>query len=322
MEKINRLTRREFREDEVYTFPVTLCDNEIDRDGERFSDAALEAMAELFVGKTGIFDHDPSAANQTARIYDTEIVTDDARLTSYGAPYKCLKGYAYMVRTSANADLITLIDGGIRKEVSVSCSAGRRLCSVCGADLTQHACTHRKGETYNGALCHTILDGITDAYEWSFVAVPAQVGAGVTKSHHINEKGGISMEEFTPITTRADFEAAAQVLVDAAVSAKAAEFEGYISPEAHRQALDEQEAAHKAALLGAYREKAALAAGIPSELADRINGETEEEITKDAQKLAAFAGKGHATPKFAAETPTAHSTQDAALCEMLENLKN
>ena len=30
-------------------------------------------------------------------------------------------------------------------------------------------------------MCHTILDDITDAYEWSFVAVPAQVNAGVTK---------------------------------------------------------------------------------------------------------------------------------------------
>jgi hypothetical protein len=34
---------------------------------------------------------------------------------------------------------------------------------------------------YGGKICHTVLDGITDAYEWSFVAVPAQRNAGVTK---------------------------------------------------------------------------------------------------------------------------------------------
>lgn len=32
-------------------------------------------------------------------------------------------------------------------------------------------------------LCHTILSDITDAYEWSFVAVPAQRNAGVTKQY-------------------------------------------------------------------------------------------------------------------------------------------
>ena len=48
LEQINKYTRRELKEDEVYVFPVVLCDNEIDRDGERFSDSALEKLAELF----------------------------------------------------------------------------------------------------------------------------------------------------------------------------------------------------------------------------------------------------------------------------------
>ena len=43
------------------------------------------------------------------------------------------------------------------------------------------SCSHVKGKTYGGRLCHVVLDVITDAYEWSFVAVPAQVNAGVTK---------------------------------------------------------------------------------------------------------------------------------------------
>ena len=33
---INRFTKRALKEDEVYTFAVRLCDNEVDRDGERF----------------------------------------------------------------------------------------------------------------------------------------------------------------------------------------------------------------------------------------------------------------------------------------------
>ena len=42
-------------------------------------------------------------------------------------------------------------------------------------------CGHIRGEVYNNKLCHCILSDITDAYEWSFVAIPAQVNAGVTK---------------------------------------------------------------------------------------------------------------------------------------------
>lgn len=181
LDKINKFTRRPFTEDEVYVFSVILCDNDIDRDCERFSDEALETICRSFIGRTGISDHQPSAANQTARIFDTELITDPERLTAYGAPYKYVKASAYMVRTDDNRNLIAEIDGGIKKEVSISCSAAKKLCSVCGCDKSVSSCDHVKGRKYSGKLCHTILDGITDTYEWSFVAVPAQVNAGVTK---------------------------------------------------------------------------------------------------------------------------------------------
>lgn len=181
LEKLNRFTRREHKEEEVYLFDVVLCDNDIDRDMECFSDAALAQMQKLFIGKTGIFDHNPKSSGQTARIFDAQLVQDPQKKTVDGRPYVCLKAQAYMVRTAANADLIAEIEGGIKKEVSVSCSAGRQVCSVCGADRCESACGHVKGRTYGGKTCHTILDDIRDAYEWSFVAVPAQVQAGVTK---------------------------------------------------------------------------------------------------------------------------------------------
>lgn len=181
LEKINKFTRRELNEDEVYVFPVILCDNEIDRDCERFDRKALEQLKELFIGKTGIFDHDARSSHQSARIFDTEIAEDDSRTTKNGEPYICLKAHVYMVRTDENRSLIAEIDGGIKKEVSISCSASERKCSVCGCDKAKAGCAHVKGKNYGGKLCHTVLTGITDAYEWSFVAVPAQVNAGVTK---------------------------------------------------------------------------------------------------------------------------------------------
>ena len=37
LEQLNRFTRRTLTQEEVFLFDVRLCDNEIDRDGERFS---------------------------------------------------------------------------------------------------------------------------------------------------------------------------------------------------------------------------------------------------------------------------------------------
>lgn len=189
MEKLSRFTRRAHTPDEVYLFDVILCDNEIDRDGERFSLSALEELKKRFVGVTGIFDHVPKSSGQTARIYDTELCSDPSRKTSVGEAYTCLKGHAYMVRTEKNADLIREIDGGIKKEVSISCTAEEQLCSICGANHRKAPCAHLKGKQYGGKVCHRILGGITDAYEWSFVAVPAQPRAGVTKRCHAQADG-------------------------------------------------------------------------------------------------------------------------------------
>lgn len=186
LELLNQFTRRVHTQEEVFLFDVRLCDNEIDRDGERFSLEALEQLRTLFVGKTGIFDHNPKGENQTARIFAAELVQDPTRQTTAGEVYTYLKGHAYMVRTDANRDLIREIDGGIKKEVSISCAATSQTCSVCGSDRRKSPCSHQMGHRYGGQVCHVVLSDITDAYEWSFVAVPAQREAGVTKQFGTN----------------------------------------------------------------------------------------------------------------------------------------
>ncbi|MCL2033433.1 MAG: hypothetical protein FWG94_01745 [Oscillospiraceae bacterium] len=180
MERINLFTRHELEAGDVYVFTVILCDNEIDRDGERFPTESLESLGELFIGKTGVFDHNPKAENQSARIFETKLITEDAE-NSLGEPYRCLKAWAYMVRCEKNADLILEIEAGIKKEVSVGCAVEQVLCSVCGTDQKASACGHKKGDAYDGVVCYHELINPTDAYEWSFVAVPAQKNAGVTR---------------------------------------------------------------------------------------------------------------------------------------------
>lgn len=181
LEAINRFTKTELQAEDVYTFSVLLCDNEIDRDFERFTETTLEELRDLFIGKTGIADHEWKTELQTARIYRTEIVTEPAQKTSIGTPYCYLKGYAYMLRTEENAGRIAEIEGGIKKEVSVGCSIARSRCSICGEELGSTSCNHILGAEYNGQLCYAELEGAVDAYEWSFVAVPAQREAGVMK---------------------------------------------------------------------------------------------------------------------------------------------
>lgn len=190
MELINALSRRKLTQDEVYTFNLVLCDNEIDRDFEQFSPTALDELSKMFVGKTGIFDHSMKSRDQTARIFKTHTEMVEGKFNSLGEPYVKLVACAYMPRTEKNASIIAEIDAGILKEVSVGCSVGQVICSVCGADVRQNSCSHLKGVIYGTKSCYHILSQPRDAYEWSFVAVPAQRNAGVSKSFNAQKKGG------------------------------------------------------------------------------------------------------------------------------------
>lgn len=182
LELINRYARRELTEDEVYLFSVTLCDNDIDRDGERFTVEALYELEKLFVGKTGILDHDPTAKNQKARIISCKTEAVEGAVTALGEPLYHLTARAYIPRTEGNKELIEAIEAGIVKEVSVGCSVGVIRCSVCGNDMRSPMCSHIRGREYDGKLCYGELSEPRDAYEFSFVAVPAQRSAGVIKS--------------------------------------------------------------------------------------------------------------------------------------------
>ncbi len=188
MKLINQYTRKDLTAEQVYTFSVVLCDNDIDRDFERFTVESLFSLQELFLGKTGIFDHNPKAENQSARIYHTYVESIDGKTTQTGDQYFRLVAKAYIPRTECTGDLIDKIDTGILKEVSVGCAIEQTICSICGNDINSMMCSHQKGEEYDGKICYGELTKPTDAYEWSFVAVPAQREAGVIKAFKKGEK--------------------------------------------------------------------------------------------------------------------------------------
>lgn len=172
LEEINKQSKSELNKDDVYVFSVRLCDDQVDRDHERFATDALTPLAQMFIGKTGVVDHQWSSEKQVARIFDAGV--------EYEGGLAYIKAWAYILRTEKSEDVIREIEGGIKKEVSIGCSMGRSICSVCGADYG--SCEHRKGMTYGSDVCVAVLCEPVDAYEFSFVAVPAQKNAGVLKA--------------------------------------------------------------------------------------------------------------------------------------------
>ena len=172
LEAINAQAKGKLTAEQVYVFSLRLCDDQMDRDMERFDTGALPALAKLFIGKTGIVDHRWSAENQVARIFETQVVKED------GVSY--IKAWAYIRRGGHNDEIIADIEAGIKKEISVGCAMAMAVCSVCGGEYG--TCGHCKGERYDGQVCCAILKEPVDAYEFSFVAVPAQRDAGVLKA--------------------------------------------------------------------------------------------------------------------------------------------
>ena len=186
---INRYAVKELTPDDVFVYSLILCDNDVDRDNERFMDKTLSQLAPLFLGKTGISDHSWSAKKQHSRIYRTEVEKTE-KLNALGEPLTVLRADAYMIRTEDTKPMIDAIEGGILREVSVGCQVSECNCSICGKRLAFDWATwtekcsndHIKGHEYDGKRCVGNLEKAVDAYEFSFVAVPAQRSAGVVKS--------------------------------------------------------------------------------------------------------------------------------------------
>ena len=172
---INQQALRDLKAEEVFTFRLAACNDQVDRDDERFTEEALQGFAELFPGRPVLMDHSWSVTVQIARVYAATV--EDKPGGGRQLVLSC-----YIHRTDRTEDTIAAIEAGILRECSVGVAVERVICSICGKDQRREWCEHIPGREYDGARCVFLLDGAAEVYEVSLVAVPAQPEAGVIKA--------------------------------------------------------------------------------------------------------------------------------------------
>ena len=146
------------------------------------------------------------------------------------------------------------------------------------------------------------------------------------------------MSDFTPITTQEEFDAAIKSRLERCKTSTTEEvtkkYEGYISPddlsaktaESQKQIDDlnaqlkirdgsiaDLNAKVKAYETSSVKLRIAHESGIPYELADKLSGDTEEDIRKDAQTFSKYLGHTNNKPAPLATTETSGSSQESGL---------
>lgn len=139
------------------------------------------------------------------------------------------------------------------------------------------------------------------------------------------------MSEFKPITTKEEWEEAVSELLEREKKTVREEYEGYLSPEdvqrKYEGYMSPEDVQKKDATIKKYetnfmKMKIANKVGLPFEVAERLSGEDEAAIEKDAETLYALMGmKGRKTMPLRDTEADEKNTTDAALREMLSEMK-
>lgn len=135
------------------------------------------------------------------------------------------------------------------------------------------------------------------------------------------------MDEFKPITTQEDFEAAVSDRLQQEL-AKYSDYDdlkkknaGYEKTlAANSKTIAELQGKVKGYEVGALKSKVARELGIPDGMAGRLSGETEEDIRKDAETMVSFFPKA-AAPAPLADTETTMNAKNENLRSMLQDLR-
>lgn len=127
--------------------------------------------------------------------------------------------------------------------------------------------------------------------------------------------------EFTPINTQEEFEARVTE-----VYGDVKDLQGQITTltgerDTAAKTVADLQSKVKGYETSALKARVAREKNIPYELADRLSGETEADIRKDADNLSQFIRSMKGTAPLFSNEPAAINTQDAALKQMLQNME-
>ena len=128
---INAQALRPLAAEEVFCFRLAACNNQVDRDIERFAENTLAGFAELFVGRPVLLDHKWSAESQTARVYAAGVEPMPGVEGGEQLVLRC-----YMPRLQGNGDTIAAIEAGLLRECSVGVLTERAICSMTDSSAT------------------------------------------------------------------------------------------------------------------------------------------------------------------------------------------
>ena len=137
------------------------------------------------------------------------------------------------------------------------------------------------------------------------------------------------MPEFEAITTQEEFDQRIGERLKRERETVSKKYEGYLSPEdvqkKYEGYLSPEEAAEKDKKIKGYETNSAKMRiahehNIPYELAERLTGETEEDLKKDAETMAKFL-KGKSVPPLKSTEPGGIDGKRAAVAKMLSDLK-
>jgi hypothetical protein len=204
LELINsRFALRPLTAGEVYVRRLALCNDQYDRTSERFPRYYLERFAETLPGKPLLANHERRQF-PLGRFFKAEVVTgapthhvepatedqapgtvDRGPRTLDRRPETWLCCWIYLVKTSANEEVRTQIDGGVYSHVSIGYRWADLTCDLCGRSYFRGDCPHVIDQEYDGRRCTATYSGDpqrVEAVEGSLVYLGAQYGAVITKS--------------------------------------------------------------------------------------------------------------------------------------------
>lgn len=204
--KINELSNIDLSKEQVYVFTLRSAGQDVDRSFDQFTAKALKDMAEMSKDKPFLRDHNWDTGSVIGKIFDASVKD------------KQLVQKVYVPITEKNADMIEGIMSGIYNKVSVGFGMEpmEYICSSCNKSLYSRDCAHYPGnKDAAGTMVIGQIKGVSDYFEISNVAVPAQPAAGIRRSLSVQTPSTVDGNQ--PTREDLNFESTDAASLDSAV---------------------------------------------------------------------------------------------------------